>query len=62
MKDKAIDGIYTKEGNRLISNYFYCGKDLISERFNELLSIGWISEIVEMNRKYKLLREEKSNE
>lgn|GEM_PF-3809287 len=58
MKDKAIDNIYTKEGNRLIANYFNCGKDLISERFNDLLNLGWISEIIEMNRKYKLIRED----
>jgi hypothetical protein len=60
MKSKSDSDIYTKEGDRKIAGYFQCGKDLINQRFKDLLTIGWISEIVEMNRKYKLLREEKS--
>lgn len=60
LKDRATeDNIYTKEGDRVIGDYFNCGKDLINKRFKELISIGWISELTELNRKYKLLREDK---
>jgi hypothetical protein len=59
MRNKADpDNIYTKEGNREIGNYFNVGKDLISQRFRELLELNWISEVTELNRKYKLLRED----
>jgi hypothetical protein len=54
IKIKAKDNVYKKEGNRYIGIYFNCGKDLISHRFKELIALGFLEELKNMDRYYRI--------
>jgi hypothetical protein len=66
IKNKTHDGIYKKESNVIIGQFFDCGKDLINGLLKRLVDEGCIKQLSEIdiykikkeNTNYKLIREE----
>jgi hypothetical protein len=67
IKDRTKDGLYKKEDNRVIGEYFGVGKDTINTRVKKLIDLKYISrlseldlfrELKENDRYYKLLKED----
>jgi hypothetical protein len=63
MKDRLTDDVYKKEGYKKIADNITlagnkCGKDIIEKVFKILVDKHWIGEIVELNKSYKLLKED----
>jgi site-specific DNA-adenine methylase len=56
IKNKTYDGIYKKEDNRIIGQYFNCGKDLINNLLKKLVDDGCIKLLSEIDI-YKLKKE-----
>lgn len=54
MLNKSDNGIYKREGGRQIAEHFGVSKDVIQDRFNELLERGLVIELKQMNRFYKI--------
>jgi hypothetical protein len=51
------NGIYKKEGSAKIGEFFGVGKFLIQSRFKSLIDNGYIVELKQMNRFYKINKE-----
>jgi len=58
IKDRTKAGLYKKEGNRVIGEYFGVGKDLIGKLVKDLEAAKYIGKLNELDKYYKLLREE----
>ena len=58
IKDRTKAGLYKKEGNRVIGEYFGVGKDLIGKLIKDLEDQKYIGKLSELDKFYKLLREE----
>jgi hypothetical protein len=58
IKDRTKAGLYKKEGNRVIGEYFGVGKDLIGSLIKQLEDQKYIGKLNELDKFYKLLREE----
>lgn len=54
MKDRSDGGLYKKEGNRTIGEYFGVGKDLIGDRLKRLEEAEKIFKLSELDKYYKL--------
>jgi hypothetical protein len=48
------DGIYKKQGDRTIAEHFNVGRNLIHDRFEKLIEKGYLIELKQMNRFYKI--------
>lgn len=71
IKDRTKQGLYKKEDNRLIGDYFSVNKETIRTRINKLIELGYLKklneldlfkELKERDKYYKLLKEEFENE
>lgn len=51
------NGIYKKEGYAKIGEFFGVGKDLIQTRFAKLVNDGYLIELKQMNKFYKIDKE-----
>jgi hypothetical protein len=58
MKSKKEGCLYKKEGNRVIGEWFGVGKDLIGRLLKELESKEYICKLNELDKFYKILKEE----
>lgn len=58
IKSKTENGLYKKEGNRVIGEYFNVGKDLIGRLLKELEVSEHIAMLTELDRFYKILKED----
>lgn len=58
IKEKTEGGLYKKEGNRVIGEYFSVGKDLIGKLLKELETSKHITMLTELDRFYKILKED----
>lgn len=58
MKNKSEGGLYKKEGNRIIGEWFGVGKDLIGKLLKELEDMQYIGKLTDLDRYYKILKEE----
>jgi len=57
IKERSENGVWKKEGNRIIGDFFGVGRDLVQNRFNQLIELGYLVEMIEMNRFYKINKE-----
>lgn len=58
IKSKTKGGLYKKEGNRIIGEYFNVGKDLIGRLLKTLEDSEYIGRLNDLDKYYKLLKEE----
>ena len=54
---QSEDGIYKKEGSAKIGEFFGVGKFLIQSRFKDLIEKGYLTELKQMSRFYKIEKE-----
>ena len=57
IKERSENGRWKKEGNRIIGDFFGVGRDLIQNRFNQLIEAGYLIELTNMNRFYEISKE-----
>jgi hypothetical protein len=58
IKSKTESGLYKKEGNRIIGEYFSVGKDLIGKLLKDLENQQYIAKLTDLDKYYKILKEE----
>lgn len=58
IKSKTEAGLYKKEGNRVIGEWFGVGKDLIGRLLKTLEDSKHIGKLTELDKYYKILKEE----
>ena len=51
------NGVYKKQGDRTIAEHFNVGRNLIHDRFTKLIEKGYLVELKQMNRFYKINKE-----
>lgn len=71
IKDRTKQGLYKKEDNRLIGDYFGVNKETIRTRINKLIELEYLKklneldlfkELKERDKYYKVLKEDFENE
>jgi hypothetical protein len=52
--ERSENGVWKKEGNRVIGEFFCVGRDLIQNRFSQLVNDGYLVELKDISRFYKI--------